>query len=145
MPSEAVNQRTRREWRDLGFFYDQDNDVKEWRIVGSSAGLRKFAQLVLDYASDPTSVKIGEHVHLGPYAYLEIGTWHIPVITDHWIAGQVPHLHQLSKLVGERMDGASVGEQFKLREAFAPTSPYELILDVRDDAFDPATADAFCW
>ena len=145
MPSEVVNQATRREWRELGFFYLRDDDAKEWRIVGSVAGLRKFARLVQDYASDPTSVQISEHIHIGPYMDLEIGTWHVPLIDRHWIIGPLPHLIRLSALLSERIDGARVGETLKVREAYAPTSPYELVLDVRDDEFDPARADTDCW
>jgi len=36
VPSEAVNEATRRQWRDLGFFYDRDDAAKSWRIVGTA-------------------------------------------------------------------------------------------------------------
>jgi len=43
MPSEATNNATRREWRELGFFYDRDDENKVWRLTGSRAGLLRFA------------------------------------------------------------------------------------------------------
>jgi hypothetical protein len=141
MPSQGTNRATRREWRELGFFYLLDKDAKEWRVVGSVTGLRKFARLVQTYASDPRSIQISEHIHLGPYGYLEIGTWHVPLITEHWIAGPLPDLLRLFALLNERIAGARIGEILKIREAYAPASPYELILELRDDAFDPARAD----
>lgn len=145
MPSETINKKTRQEWRELGFFYDRDDDAREWRIVGSVAGLRKFAQIVQTYALAPRSTQISEHDHFGPYSYLTIGTWDFPLINKLWIAGPLPDLLRLSALISGLVAKVQVGEALKLREVFAPTSPYELILDVRDDAFDPAKADAGCW
>lgn len=145
MPSEATNTKTRRAWRELGFFYDRDDDAKEWRVVGSVAGLSKFAGLVKKYASDPRSIQISEHDHFGPYGYLTVGTWNVPLINENWIAGPLPDLLRLSALINERIAKAKIGETYKLREAYAAPSPYELTLDVRNDAFDPASADTGCW
>ena len=145
MPSEATNQATRREWRELGFFYDRDSDAQEWRIFGSVAGLRKFAQLVREYALNPRSDALSEHDHYGPYSYLEIGTWSDSEITDHWIAGPVRELLSLSSLIDDLLPHATAGDRFSLRKDYAPSSPYDLVLLVHDDAFDPARADTQCW
>ena len=48
MPSEAANEATRRAWRELGFFCGRDAAAKEWRIVGSVKGLRRFAAEIED-------------------------------------------------------------------------------------------------
>ena len=32
MPSQATNEATRREWRDLGFFYDRDDARRELEV-----------------------------------------------------------------------------------------------------------------
>ena len=53
MASEAINEATRRVWRELGFFCDRNDATKEWRIVGSVKGLRKFAAEIRSYASNP--------------------------------------------------------------------------------------------
>ena len=53
MASEAVNEATRRAWHDLGFFCGRNDAAKEWRIVGSVKGLRKFASEIRKYASNP--------------------------------------------------------------------------------------------
>lgn len=141
MPSEAVNEITRKEWRELGFFYDRDDDAKEWHLVGSVEGLLKFAKILHDYASNPKNDMLSEHDHFGPYMYLEIGTWSEPVITDHWIAGPLKNLLALSSLIEESIGNAKSGDVIHLRKTFSPTSPYELILGVRDNAFDPVSAD----
>jgi hypothetical protein len=36
---------------------------------------------------------------------------------------------------------AEAGSPILIREEFAPASPYSLVLDVRADGFDPASAD----
>src|ERR1035437_4077384 len=96
MPSEEVNQSTRREWKALGFFYDKDDVAKKWRIQGSADGLRIFSDLLRKYAEDSRNLVLSEHEHFGPYMYLEIGTWDKAVITDHWIAGPLNELLRLS-------------------------------------------------
>ena len=145
MPSDATNQATRREWRELGFFYERDDAAKHWRLIGSAQGLLRFAQLVRDYAANPGHDMLSEHAHYGPYMYLEIGTWSGPEITDHWIAGRPSDLLRLSTVIQERLARATVGDRFRLRSAYVPSSTYELVIEVRDDAFDPARADANCW
>jgi hypothetical protein len=64
--------------------------------------------------------------------YLEIGTWHGPEITRHWIAGTLDDLKRLSAIVREKVSKAT-------------DSPYERALEIRDDGFDPARADPCCW
>jgi len=141
VPSDATNHATQQEWRELGFFYDLDETAKEWHIVGSLRGLLAFAQLMHDYAANPKHDMPSEHDHYGPYMYLEIGTWSEPTITDHWIAGRLSDLLRLSLLIQQRLAGASIGDRVSFRAAYAPSSPYDLVLEVRDDTFDPARSD----
>jgi hypothetical protein len=145
VPTEKVNEATRQEWRELGFFYDRDDETKEWLIRGSRAGLLEFSRVLLEYSKNPRRQQLSEHDHLGPYMYLEIGTSSAPVIDDHWIAGPLEDLGVLSALVTERVSRAKEGDVVRLREAYAPTSPYELRLEVCGDEFDPAAADKACW
>ena len=76
MPSTDINEMTQREWRELGFFYDRDDDAKEWRLIGSKEGLRQFAHSMQEYAANPGNDLISEHEHFGPYGYLKVGTEH---------------------------------------------------------------------
>jgi hypothetical protein len=144
MPSETTNEATRREWRKLGFFYDRDDSAKEWKIVGSREGLRTFAHIIRRYASNPENNVLSGHDHYGPYMYLEIGTWSESQITNHWIAGPVDNLLKLSSTVEQLIAAASVGDRLPLRVAFAQASPYDLVLEMRDDTFDPPSADSNC-
>ena len=145
MPSAETNEATREEWRDLGFFYDRDDASNSWRIAGTVHGLRKFAGLVRDYALNPKSESLSEHEHFGPYMFLEIGTWSQPEITNHWIAGPLKDLSSLASLIENVADTSPVGERVSLRRLFAAESPYDLIVEVKDDAFDPARDDPQCW
>jgi hypothetical protein len=136
MPSTKINAMTQREWLELGFFYERDDDLKEWRLRGHKAGLRQFAEAIRAYAANP---------RFGPYKYLEIGTWPTTEITDHWIAGPISEIHQLAQLMEARLDKALVGDCIFLRSEFAPSSPYEFILEIEGDNFDPSTADLDSW
>jgi hypothetical protein len=145
VPTEKVNEATRQEWRELGFFYYRDDETEEWLMRGSHAGLLGFARILLEYSKNPRRQQLSEHDHLGPYMYLEIGTASARVIDNHWIAGTLEDLSVLSALITERVSKAKEGDVLRLREVYAPDSPYELRLEVCGDEFDPATADKACW
>jgi hypothetical protein len=144
MPSEAANESTRRAWRELGFFCGKDNAAKEWRIVGSVKGLRNFASELRKYASNPAHDRPSEYMHLGPAMNLEVGTSNQAEVTDQWIAGSLTDLMSLAGLIDRNVQHNMVGKHIALRSSFSPLAPYELILDVRDETFDPASADPTC-
>jgi hypothetical protein len=133
MPSESANEATRRAWRELGFYCGRDKAAKEWRIIGSVKGLRKFAYEIRKYASNPANDRISEYQHFGPSMNLELGTWHQAEITDQWIAGPPAELLSLATLIEQSVKSNVVGQRIALRSNFSPLSPYQLILDVRDD------------
>ena len=141
MPNEATNEATRRAWRTLGFFCGRDDAAKEWHIVGSVKGLRKFAAEIRKYASNPAHDRLSEYTQFGPAMSLEIGTSHQTEITEQWIGGPLVDLLRLATLIERSAQANVVGKCIALRSNFSPMAPYELILDVRDDAFDPGSAD----
>ena len=145
MPSEETNAITRREWRELGFFYELDDIGKRWRIVGSRSGLGRFCDELANFAANPKNEQLSEHVHLGPYMYLEIGSWSTPETTDHWIAGPLASLRYLADVMRTRIILARATDVLYFRDVYAPGSPYELTLELRDDDFDPAKEDEACW
>ena len=142
MPGEAANDATRRAWRELGFFCGRDSAAKEWRIVGSVKGLRKFAAEIRKYASNPAHDRLSEYTHFGPAMNLELGTSHQTEITEQWIGGPLADLLRLATLIERSAQANVVGKRIALRSNFSPMAPYELILDVHDEAFDPALADS---
>jgi len=144
MPSDAANESTRRAWRELGFFCGRDAAAKEWRIVGSVKGLRKFAAEIRKYASSPANDRLSEYTHFGPAMNLEVGTSHQPEITEQWIGGPLVDLLRLATFIERSVQDNVVGKRIALRANFSPMAPYELVLDVRDEAFDPASVDPTC-
>jgi hypothetical protein len=141
MPSDRTNRATKREWRELGFFYDRDDQFRIWKLIGSRAGLLGFRDLLISYAADPRNAAKSEHEHYGPYAYLEIMTWPEAGFDNHAIRGPLPDLVRLAKLVEMKLAIARPGSSIVIQQEFAADSPYALVLDLRDDGFDPATAD----
>ncbi len=144
MATEAAKENARRVWRELGFYCGKDKTAKEWRIVGSVAGLKKFAAEIRKYASNPANNRLSEYMHIGPSMNLEICTSHQAEITDQWIGAPVMEFMHLASLIDRSVQRNMIGRQVALRSNFSPMAPYELTLDIRDDAFDPATADPAC-
>jgi hypothetical protein len=142
MTSQTTNDVTRREWRNLGFFYDRDDQAKTWKLVGSRSGSLKFGDALLAYATNEGNAKESEHEHYGPYGYLEIMTWREAGFDDQAIRGSLPELERLGKMVGDKLAAAQPGDAILIQSEYSPNSPYALILEVREDGFDPADADS---
>lgn len=133
---------TRNEWRDLGFYYAHDHTPRPaWRIVGSVAGLAAFRTLLLGYAARPSNAGEGEHEHYGPYFYLKVVTSKEPGIDGHSIHGTLDDLSRLAELVATAVGHAKAGDLIALGHAYVEKPAYDLLLDVRPDDFDPASAD----
>jgi hypothetical protein len=140
-PPENINRLTRTEWRELGFFYDFDEAHARWRLVGSRNGLFKFRDLLLAYTNDSRNQSLAEHEHYGPYNYLTIRTWSETNISADGIEGTLDDLKRLAQLVEEKLQMISDGSTFILSTEFASNSAAILQFEVREDSFDPASAD----
>lgn len=138
---ERMKEETRSEWRELGFFYDRDESSKEWLLVGSRAGLLRFSELLRAYVADSSNETKSEHEHYGPYMYLEVMTWPDAGMDGHSIHGSLKDLGRLARLVEEQLAGLTPGSRARIREEFASTAEYTLVMELRDDGFDPASAD----
>ena len=130
-----------REWRELGFFYDRDDENKLWKLVGSRLGLLRFRDALLSYAANPGNSLDSEHEHYGPYRYLKVMTWAKPGFDEQSIHGPLSDLSRLAGLIEVKLSTARPGSTITIREEFEPGSPYALALELRDDGFDPASAD----
>jgi hypothetical protein len=139
--SDATNQATAREWRELGFFYERDDDAKTWKLIGSRSGLFKFRDALLAYAADSRNAQKSEHEHYGPYMYLKIMTWPEAGFEEHEIRGTLVDLERLAAMVDARLTSSKPGDTIRIQNEFAPNSLYALVLEVRGDGFDPAEAD----
>jgi hypothetical protein len=69
-------------------------------------------------------------------------TWPEPGFDDHAIHGSLADLKRLAAIVENRLAVAQLGDSVCIQGEFAANSPYALILEVREDDFDPALADS---
>lgn len=93
------------------------------------------------YVADPRNVRKSEHEHYGPYSYLEVMTWPEAGFDDHAIRGPLTDLARLAALIEAKLSEAGPGSLVSIQEEFAVDSPYALVLDMREDGFDPASVD----
>jgi hypothetical protein len=84
---------------------------------------------------------MGEHDHYGPYGFLVVMTLPDAGFDGEAIRGPLTDLTQLANLIEAKVAAAKPGSVIRIREEFARDSPYALVLDVREDGFDPASAD----
>lgn len=135
-----MNDVTRREWRELGFFYDCQDNPPRWRLVGSRAGLLKFVEILDTYATNPRHTELSEHEHYGPYLYLKLMTWEAPEITNAAICGTLSDLQRLATIVREKLSSFKAGTVFVVGDEYG-AGPGSIEFDIREDGFDPAGAD----
>jgi hypothetical protein len=119
MPSQATNDATRREWRELGFFYDRDDAAKTWRLVGSRSSLLRFRDLLLACAANESNAPESEHQHCGPYMNLEIMTWHEAGFDDHSIHGPLSELKRLGEIIEQKLLVTKPGKTILIQSEFA--------------------------
>lgn len=139
--SEMTEEQIKQKWRELGFFCELDDQKKTWTLTGSRAGLLYFPDLLLGYVADPGNAIDGTHKHYGPYGSLEVVTWPQAGFDSQAIRGSLTALTQLAELIEVKLASAEPGSPILIREEFAADSRYSLLLDVRADGFDPASAD----
>ncbi len=140
-PAALTEDQIKQQWRRLGFFCELDDQKRVWTLTGSRAGLLYFPDLLLGYVNDPQNAADGSLKHYGPYGSLEIMTYADAGIDGNAIRGSLDDLTRLAEIVEARLATAEPGSPIQIREDFAPNSPYSLLLDVRADGFDPASAD----
>jgi hypothetical protein len=141
MTAEELNEQTKDEWRELGFFYDYDKTNSFWRLVGSRQGLLKFCDILNEYAADERNAPLSEHEHYGPYWYLKLVTWDEAIITPHDIRGTVEDFRRLSQLTRQKLENASVGDIFIIDVEYSPNNESKILFEVKEDDFDAAKAD----
>lgn len=138
---EPVDEQTRTEWREFGFHLEPVPESRSYRAMGSRSGLLKFVQLLRDYVADPRNAMLSEHEHYTPYGWVEVMTWDRPGMDDHAIFGTLDDLGRLAGLVETAVTGMRPGSRLCIREEYSPDCEYALVLEMRDDDFDPASED----
>jgi hypothetical protein len=140
-PSEATDQATRDEWRELGFFYERTGQPPCWRFIGSAAGLANVIKLLDLYVRNPRNEAISEHEHYGPYMYLKVQTAESPEIDSHSIRGSLSDLARLRDLIANGLRHLRPGQSITIGSEYSPSVSFPLRLELREAEFDPASAD----
>lgn len=141
MTPEELNEQTKEDWRELGFFYDYDKAKSCWQIVGSRQGLLKFCDILNEYAADERNAPLSEHEHYGPYWYLKLVTWNEAVVTPHDIRRTFEDFRRLSKLTQEKLEHVIAGDSFVIDAEYSPENEAKILFEVKEDDFDAAKAD----
>jgi len=140
-PSEATNRATREEWRELGFYYEIQEEPPCWRFIGSSAGLARFVALLDEYVRDSRNEVLAEHEHYGPYMYLKIQTAELPELDRQSIRGSLANLARLRDLIATGLNNLGPGQSFEVGPEYSESVQLPLRFEVRGAEFDPAAAD----
>jgi hypothetical protein len=133
---------TRREWRELGFFFAYDGSARRWVVTGSAAGIRAFCKVLADYAKDPKHERESEHEHYGPYQDLKLVTSPVSQIRSDGIYGRLADFARLADAVEAALREGATSTTFGQRFVGGLVPENELVVVVASDNFDPATADA---
>ena len=135
----TLDTQTAEEWNQLGFYYEYDNELKQWRFIGSKIGLSQLINIIVDYTDNKSNNGLSEHIHLGPYSYLKIMTWNEPIIADTYIGGSLKDLKRLSSLIDSKLELTEVGSVFKISDDYAAKNTATLIFFVMNTQFKPSS------
>lgn len=127
------------EWRQLGFYYDCDDELKQWRLIGSKKGFSNLIDHLFNYAKNPNKAGISEHIHLGPHQYLKIITWHKPEIKKDYIGGSLNDIKQLGQLFEQKVNETETGNTFIIGSDYSNESNYIIKCLIMDEAFESVT------
>ena len=136
-----IDQKIKDEWRDLGFYYDNGKDNREWRFFGSKQGLQNFVILLKDYVKNPNYAGLSQETSFGPYSYLKIMTWNKPTITSDYFAGTIEDLTKLKNIIADKILNTDVGQSFTIDKDYGIDNQATTIFYVMDDNFDPVSMD----
>jgi hypothetical protein len=136
-----MDERNRKEWRELGVYYETDDNSKEWKIYGDRKGIENLISIINQYCNNETNHQISQHIHLGPYSYLKMMTWDSPFITTDVIAGTIDDLKKLCGLIKDKLQKAKTGDSFTIDKEFRGNNEAKITVNVMRDNFDPVTMD----
>lgn len=136
-----IKQHTREEWRELGFYYDFDDETMQWKFIGSKTGLSSFVDLLRNYASNPRNNVLFEHDHYGPYMFLKILTYSEAGVNEHAIFGTPTDLQRLADIIEQKIIENGVSEIFIIGEEYTPDIEAVMVFDIKEESYDPASSD----
>lgn len=137
------DQYLQRAWRELGFFYDYDNEHNAWKIVCDLDGAMKLVEVLRNYSADPAMAVVSEHIHLGPYSYFEIMTADEARITSHAIEGTQTDIARLADIIQNKLGSSPPGQKILIDKEYSDKNEAVIEFDLREYDFDPSSADPY--
>ncbi len=98
-----------------------------------------------EYISDSRNEKFGEHQHFSPYMYLTVVTSNEAKITDYGIFGSLIDLERLANIIRDKLKDSDVGNVFQIDSEYSKSNEAKLVFEIKEENFDPASADNFLW
>jgi len=139
-----IIEETKTEWRELGFFYDRNEEKKEWFFRGDRAGLIKLAELFRRYGKNEKNRSLFEHDHYGPYMYFKVITvFEERGFNENAIYGDLEDISHLGDIVESKLKEMKVGDIESIRTEYSPESEYDMKLILEADGFDPVSVDGW--
>ena len=129
------------EWRSLGFYYDRDDELHAWRLMGTREGLMRFPKLLRAFAGEPKNQAKSEHGHYGPHCYLKVMSWPDPGVGRNAIHGTPGDLVKLAEIAELTIRELQTGEIAEISEQYVGTAEYKLELHCVSEK-DPSSLDS---
>ncbi len=133
-----VPAKVREAWKQAGFICWFDPLASTWRIAGSRESLRHFCEELRAHARSGEKHRRGRG-H-GPFPFINEGTRERPRISREGIFGTPDDILRLADLIERDLPRSVPGETQLIEWQYAENSPAKLVIEVREDDFDPATA-----
>ncbi|GAC1302921.1 MAG: hypothetical protein NVSMB24_08230 [Mucilaginibacter sp.] len=125
-------------WKKLGYYYEYDTSLKQWRLYGSKLGLKSLVAQIENYTNNPENTGISEHMHLGPHNYLKILTWYNPIISEDHIGGLLSDLKKFNEILIKKLSSSRIGEVFKIGTEYSSDTTITMLFFVMNNNFDPS-------
>jgi hypothetical protein len=135
-----IDEMLRKEWRELGFYYETNQGKNEWLFVGSKKGLLNFIDCIDEHIEFQKG--ISDDSHFGPYSYLKLMTWDKPYIDLKLFAGRKGDFENLKKIYLQKIELTNVGDEFVINEEYSSHNSALLRVKVAGNDFDPVSLDS---
>ena len=136
-----ISQVTKDDWRELGFYYEINDEKNKWNFRGSKKGLESFAKILFEFSENKNNEKMFEHDHYGPYSYLKIQCYSEPLISKNSIMGPLLDLKKLGEIIKKNILLSKLGETIIVDKEFSSQNEYTIEIVIEEDNFDPSQAD----
>lgn len=136
--SPKLQEMTKEEWRELGFYYISDDDKGRWDLHGSVNGLSNLISLIESFLAQDEV--LGKHEHLLPHWYLTFEFTKAGDVSKRGLVGSKRDFQALNSFLRKQFEEAQKGDVIDLHRFYQSPS-YKMFLHIHGDSFDPSSMD----